>query len=67
MHQRFQIFTHAVTSAIGTLRGPLHGGANEAASAMLSQWNDPDVAEAELLKMLATKATRDGFWTCSLY
>ena len=40
----------AVTTAIGTLRGSLHGGANEAASAMLSQWNGPDVAEAELLK-----------------
>ena len=51
----------AVTSAIGTLRGPLHGGANEAASAMLSQWNDPDVAEAELLKMLAQKQLVMGF------
>ena len=51
----------SVTSAIGTLRGPLHGGANEAASAMLSQWNDPDVAEAELLKMLAQKQLVMGF------
>ena len=51
----------AVTSAIGTLRGPLHGGANEAASAMLSQWNDPDDAEAELLKMLAQKQLVMGF------
>ena len=51
----------AVTSAIGTLRGPLHGGANEAASAMLSQWNDPDVAEEELLKMLAQKQLVMGF------
>ena len=51
----------AVTTAIGTLRGPLHGGANEAASAMLSQWNDPDVAEAELLKMLTQKQLVMGF------
>ena len=51
----------AVTSAIGTLRGPLHGGANEAASAMLSQWNDPDVAEAELLKILSKKQLVMGF------
>ena len=51
----------SVTSAIGTLRGPLHGGANEAASAMLSQWNDPDVAEAELLKMLTQKQLVMGF------
>jgi len=51
----------AVTSAIGTLRGPLHGGANEAASAMLSQWNDPDVAESELLQMLAQRQLVMGF------
>ena len=51
----------SVTSAIGTLRGPLHGGANEAASAMLSQWNDPDVAEAELLKILSKKQLVMGF------
>ena len=51
----------AVTTAIGTLRGSLHGGANEAASAMLSQWNDPDVAEAELLKMLEQKQLVMGF------
>ena len=51
----------AVTSAIGTLRGPLHGGANEAASAMLSQWNNPDTAEKELLKMLSQKKLVMGF------
>ena len=51
----------AVTSAIGTLRGPLHGGANEAASAMLSQWNNPDIAEEELLKMLSQKQLVMGF------
>ena len=51
----------AVTSAIGTLRGPLHGGANEAASSMLSQWNDPDIAETELLNMLAQKQLVMGF------
>jgi 2-methylcitrate synthase len=51
----------AVTSAIGTLRGPLHGGANEAASAMLSQWNNPDIAEGELLKMLSQKQLVMGF------
>ncbi|GIT60347.1 MAG: hypothetical protein Ct9H300mP20_01740 [Gammaproteobacteria bacterium] len=27
----FQICIHVFTGAIGTLRGPLHGGANEAA------------------------------------
>ena len=51
----------AVTSAIGTLRGPLHGGANEAASAMLAKWDEPDVAEAELLEMITKKQLIMGF------
>ncbi|WMC11866.1 2-methylcitrate synthase [Oceanimonas pelagia] len=51
----------AVTAAIGTLRGPLHGGANEAAMAMLAQWSSPDEAEAALLEMLARKEKVMGF------
>ncbi|AEY01527.1 2-methylcitrate synthase [Oceanimonas sp. GK1] len=51
----------AVTAAIGTLRGPLHGGANEAAMAMLAQWSHPDDAEAALLAMLARKEKVMGF------
>ncbi len=51
----------AITSAIGTLRGPLHGGANEAASDMISKWNDPDTAEQALLEMLAQKQLVMGF------
>ncbi len=35
----------AVTSAIGTLKGPLHGGANERVMAMLREIDDPDRAE----------------------
>lgn len=35
----------AITTAIGTLRGPLHGGANEAAMILLSQFSSPDAAE----------------------
>src|SRR3546814_2514661 len=31
-----------VTGAIGSLRGPLHGGANEAAMAMIGQWKRPE-------------------------
>ncbi len=41
-----------VTGAIGSLRGPLHGGANEAAMEMLEQWSSPDQAEREILGML---------------
>ncbi|MBL1378469.1 bifunctional 2-methylcitrate synthase/citrate synthase [Zobellella iuensis] len=51
----------AVTAAIGTLRGPLHGGANEAAMAMIEQWSGPDEAERELLAMLARKDKVMGF------
>ena len=42
-----------VTAAIGSLRGPLHGGANEAAMAMIQDWRSPEEAEAEIMAMLA--------------
>ena len=51
----------AMTTAIGTLRGPLHGGANEAAMALISQFDSPDEAEAGILKMLKEKALIMGF------
>lgn len=51
----------AITTAIGTLRGPLHGGANEAAMAMIAQWSSPDDAEQALLDMLARKEKVMGF------
>ncbi|TXY30639.1 2-methylcitrate synthase [Vibrio mimicus] len=50
-----------VTGAIGTLRGPLHGGANEAAMAMIEQWQSADVAEAGIMRMLANKEKIMGF------
>lgn len=50
-----------VTAAIGTLRGPLHGGANEAAMDMIEQWQSPDQAEQALLDMLARKEKIMGF------
>ena len=50
-----------ITGAIGTLRGPLHGGANEAAMAMIENWKDPDQAEKEILAMLARKEKIMGF------
>ncbi|MDZ4261548.1 MAG: citrate/2-methylcitrate synthase, partial [Pseudomonadota bacterium] len=42
----------AICSAIGTLRGPLHGGANEAAMQLLSQFKNADEAERGIMKML---------------
>ncbi len=50
-----------ITGAIGSLRGPLHGGANEAAMEMLEQWSDADEAERELLGMLERKDKVMGF------
>lgn len=51
----------AMTSAIGTLRGSLHGGANEAAMELIEQFSTPDQAEAGLKKMLAEKKLIMGF------
>ncbi|EHH2505275.1 bifunctional 2-methylcitrate synthase/citrate synthase [Vibrio parahaemolyticus] len=50
-----------ITAAIGTLRGPLHGGANEAAMEMIEYWQTPDEAEANIMQMLANKDKIMGF------
>lgn len=50
-----------VTAAIGSLRGPLHGGANEAAMDMIQQWHSADEAEREIMGMLARKEKIMGF------
>ena len=50
-----------ITGAIGTLRGPLHGGANEAAMELIEKMNDPDHAEEEIMGMLARKDKIMGF------
>jgi len=54
-------FYSAVTGAIGALRGPLHGGANEAAMELIEQFNTPDEAEKGLMDMLAKKQKVMGF------
>jgi len=51
----------SVSTAIGTLRGPLHGGANEAAYRLISQFKTPDEAEQGLLKLLKEKKIVMGF------
>lgn len=50
-----------VTASIGALRGPLHGGANEAAMAMLQQWSTPEQAVAAIDQMLSNKSLIMGF------
>ncbi|MEZ0123749.1 MAG: 2-methylcitrate synthase [Candidatus Reddybacter sp.] len=50
-----------VTAAIGSLRGPLHGGANEAAMDMIESFTSADNAEEEMMGMLARKDKIMGF------
>ncbi len=50
-----------VTGAIGTLRGPLHGGANEAAMALIQKFSSADEAEKGLMGMLERKEKIMGF------
>lgn len=50
-----------ITAAIGALRGPLHGGANEAAMAMIEQWTSTAQAEQGILDMLQHKQKIMGF------
>lgn len=50
-----------VTGGIGSLRGPLHGGANEAAMDMIEPWKTPEEAEAALLHKLSHKEKIMGF------
>ncbi|WP_213877727.1 2-methylcitrate synthase [Pseudomonas sp. dw_358] len=50
-----------VTAAIGSLRGPLHGGANEAAMAMIERFASAEEAAQGTLAMLARKDKIMGF------
>jgi 2-methylcitrate synthase/citrate synthase II len=51
----------AITAAIGSLKGPLHGGANEAVMHMLKEIPSPEVAEAWLRERFDHKALVMGF------
>jgi 2-methylcitrate synthase len=50
-----------VTGAIGTLRGPLHGGANEAAMDMIQTFSSPADAKIQMAGMLERKEKIMGF------
>ncbi|MBI3590706.1 MAG: 2-methylcitrate synthase [Candidatus Melainabacteria bacterium] len=51
----------AITSGIGALKGPLHGGANEAAMELMLKFSSPSDAEAGILDMLNRKEKIMGF------
>lgn len=51
----------ALAGAIGALRGPKHGGANEVAYAIQSRYNSPDEAEEDIKARMARKEIIIGF------
>jgi 2-methylcitrate synthase len=51
----------AVTGAIGALRGPKHGGANEVAFDIQSRYHSADEAEADIRQRLVNKEVIIGF------
>jgi 2-methylcitrate synthase len=50
-----------ITGAIGALRGPKHGGANEVAFEIQNRYATPDAAEADIRKRVANKEVIIGF------
>jgi 2-methylcitrate synthase len=51
----------AITGAIGALRGPKHGGANEFAFEIQKRYENPDDAEADIRNRVANKEVVIGF------
>jgi len=51
----------AIAGAIGALRGPKHGGANEAAFDIQKRYDTPDEAEADIRRRVAAKEVVIGF------
>ena len=50
-----------VVAAIGSLRGPLHGGANEKAMELIENWTSKEEAKAKIIEMLGNKEKIMGF------
>ncbi len=51
----------AITGAIGALKGPKHGGANEVALEIQSRYNSPDEAEADIRRRVEAREVIIGF------
>jgi len=54
-------FYSCITGAIGALRGPKHGGANEVAFETQKRYNTPDEAEADIRRRVENKEVIIGF------
>tara|TARA_R110002124_G_scaffold233406_1_gene398801 strand:+ start:188579 stop:189706 length:1128 start_codon:yes stop_codon:yes gene_type:complete len=54
-------FYSAITGGIGALRGPLHGGANEAAMELIEKFSAAEEAKTALHRMLKNKELVMGF------
>jgi 2-methylcitrate synthase len=51
----------AITAAIGALRGPKHGGANEVSFEVQKRYDSPDEAEADIRRRIANREVVIGF------
>jgi len=51
----------AITGAIGALRGPKHGGANEVAFEIQKRYDNPDEAEADIRRRVEAREVVIGF------
>jgi 2-methylcitrate synthase len=54
-------FYSCICGGIGALRGPLHGGANEAAMELIQKFKTPEEAESGIKEMLVQKQLIMGF------
>lgn len=54
-------FYSCISGAIGALRGPKHGGANEIAMETIRRYSNPDQAEADIKRRMASKEIIIGF------
>jgi 2-methylcitrate synthase len=51
----------AITGAIGALRGPKHGGANEVGFEVMNRYETPDEAERDIVERIRNKEVVIGF------
>ena len=57
----------AITGAIGALRGPKHGGANEVAFEIQSRYAIPDEAETDIRQRIGKERSHHRIWPSGIY